>query len=289
MNSVVELEGWQAKLNLAFEQRAQHDEPKNSRTVLTNKQHFGPLVVQKPFYPEGAVCHVYIIHPPGGVVGGDTLSINVTNHHQSQALITTPAANKFYRSGGPVAQLDQTLTIEENASLEWLPQETILFNGCAVHSTTRINLNPNSRFTGWEITCLGRPASGEAFNHGEFRQRYEIYKEDKPLFIERAFLKGGHPILQAAWGLQNFTVTATMTVYPADKTLLELARAAISEHAIIKNNNALYSATLIDQVLVCRYLGHHAEQAKQIFTSVWAALRPACLHREACMPRIWKT
>ncbi|MCG6971482.1 MAG: urease accessory protein UreD, partial [Gammaproteobacteria bacterium] len=241
-------------------------------------------VVQKPFYPENGLCHVYIIHPPGGIVGGDTLSINVTNHDASQALITTPAANKFYRSAGPIAHLDQRLSIEKNACLEWLPQETILFNGCAVHSTTRIQLNDNSRFMGWEITCLGRPASGEAFSNGLFRQQLELYQYDVPLFIERALLHGGHPILEAPWGLQSFTVTATLIAYPADKPILELARTAI-----VAQTDYLCSATLINKVLVCRYLGHHGEQAKNVFTAIWSAIRPACMNREACIPRIWNT
>jgi urease accessory protein len=185
--------------------------------------------------------------------------------------------------------LEQHLTVDENACLEWLPQETILFNGSAVHSVTRIDVEENSRFIGWEITCLGRPASGESFAHGLFRQRLELYHQGEPLFIERALLEGGHSVLHAAWGLQSFTVTATMITYPADKTLLELARSAIEENFFSKNNNALCSATLIDEILVCRYLGHHAEQAKKVLTSIWSALRPAFLHREACPPRIWST
>jgi urease accessory protein len=204
-------------------------------------------------------------------------------------LITTPAANKFYRSGGPRARLDQHLTIEANACLEWLPQEAILFDGSAVHSATRIELNNSSRFIGWEISCLGRPASSESFAHGLFRQRLELYKQDEPLFIERALLQGDHAVLHAAWGLQSFTVTATMITYPANKTLLELARSSLEQHATSNNNMALGSATLIDEVLVCRYLGHHAEHAKNVFTSMWSAIRPALLDREACAPRIWST
>jgi urease accessory protein len=262
---------------------------RNSRTVLTKNQHIGPLVVQKPFYPEDIVCHVYIIHPPGGVVGGDTLSIDVTNNKQSHALITTPAANKFYRSVGPLARLNQHLTVKAHACLEWLPQETILFDGSAVHGVTRIDLHDNSRFIGWDIICLGRPASGESFTHGLFRQRLELYKQDQPLLIERALLQGGHAMLHAAWGLQSFTVTATMITYPANKALLELARASLNENSTSNHNNAVCSATLIDEVLVCRYLGRHGEHAKQVFMGVWSAIRPALLNREACAPRIWST
>ena len=269
--------GWEAKLDLGFEQRG-------SRTVLAQRTHVGPLVVQKPFYPEGPVCHVYIIHPPGGVVGGDKLFINVTSLEQAHVLITTPAANKFYRSGGPLAQLQQRLTVEADAALEWLPQETILFNGSAVQSSTRIDVDSNSAVIGWEITCLGRPASGEKFTHGLFRQQFELWKQQQPLLIERSLLQGGHPVLNSPWGLQAFTVTATLLAYPADKALLELARSAITT-----NSDSMCSATLVEEVLVCRYLGHHGEQAKAVFTTLWSAIRPALLNRPACVPRIWKT
>jgi len=141
-----------------------------------------------------------------------------------------------------------------------------------------------SSYTLDEISCLGRPASGEAFDYGRVRQRFELYKHEKPLFIERALLEGGQPTLAAHWGLQSFTVTATMIAYPADKAVLELARKSTAAHT-----TALCSATLVDEVLVCRYLGHHGEQAKKVFTSVWSAIRPACVNRKACIPRIWNT
>jgi len=271
------LKGWEAQLDLRFEHRG-------SRTVLAHRKHAGPLVVQKPFYPEGPVCHVYIIHPPGGVVGGDKLTINVSSHEQAHTLITTPAANKFYRSSGPMAQLHQRLSMTSNAVVEWLPQETILFNGSAVHSNTRVELNTDSTFIGWEITCLGRPASGEQFTRGLFRQQFELWKQRQPLVVERTLLQGGQPVLHSAWGLQSFTVTATLIAYPADNALLDMARCAI-----VADDETLCSATLLQEVLICRYLGHHAEQAKAVFTMLWSAIRPALLKRNSCIPRIWKT
>jgi len=271
------VKGWEARLDLGFEQRG-------ARTILAHRKHAGPLVVQKPFYPEGPVCHVYIIHPPGGVVGGDKLTINASSHERAHALITTPAANKFYRSSGPLAQLQQRISIASNAVVEWLPQETILFNGSAVHSNIRVDINTDSTFIGWEITCLGRPASGERFTRGLFRQQLELWKQQQPLVIERTLLQGGQPVLQSAWGLQSFTVTATLIAYPADKALLDLTRCAIAA-----DNETLCSATLLQEVLICRYLGHHAEQAKAVFTMLWSAIRPVMLKRNVSVPRIWKT
>lgn len=286
MNSVVQNSGWRAQLKLAFEQR-------DSRTVISQRQHFGPLVVQKPFYPEGPVCHVYIIHPPGGIVGGDLLAIKTTVNSSAHALITTPAANKFYRSAAAEAQLTQDLTVANNAYLEWLPQETILFNGSMASTNTTVTLHEDSRFIGWEITCLGRPASGESFRDGYYRQHFNLNfkhtnNEQQPLFIERALLRGDDALLTATWGLKQRPVTATMLAYPADNNTLQLARSAIEDNSS-DNAQRLCSATLIDNVLVCRYLGYQAEDAKAVFTNIWNQIRPAILQRKACVPRIWNT
>ena len=112
--------GWQARLDLGFEQRA-------GRTVLAHKRQFGPLTVQRPFYPEGGPCHLYVLHPPGGVVGGDRLAVSVLVAEGAHALITTPGAAKFYRSAGPRADVVQRLSVDAGGALEWFPQENILF------------------------------------------------------------------------------------------------------------------------------------------------------------------
>lgn len=267
---------WQAWLNLGFEKKL-------DRTVLTRRQHKGPLVVQKPFYPEGAPCHVYILHPPGGVVGGDQLTIEIKVNQSAHALITTPAAGKFYRSDGRIASLQQTLVVEQGGILEWLPQEAIFFNDCRVNTVTRVNLAQGAKFIGWEIGCLGRPASDEMFTAGHIRQHLEIWRENKPLVIERARLEGGGDVLYAPWGLASYTVSGTLLITPSGARELELARSVTS------NNDVLFSATLMEDVLVCRYLGHQGEHARQYFSDVWALIRPELLQRKACPPRIWKT
>jgi len=276
-------DGWLAKLELGFEQRS-------SRTTLTHRRHQGPLVVQKPFFPEGDLCHVYLIHPPAGVVGGDRLEVTVTVAEQAQALITTPGSGKFYRSAGPTARLSQQLTIENNASLEWLPQDTILFAGCEVDMLTRVQLAPGASFVGWEILCLGRPSSNEVFDHGRCRQRFELWRtngqgESEPLVIDRSLLTGGDDLLHAQWGLQGQPVTATMLATPATTEMRDAAR------DVVNNSNFAegFSATLLDDVLVCRYLGKQGTHARQTFTLAWAAIRPLMMNRPACEPRVWAT
>lgn len=269
--------GWQAQLELGFEARA-------GRTVLIRRQHTGPLAVQKPFYPESGTCHVYVLHPPGGVVGGDRLSIEMNLTQGAHAVITTPASTKFYRSSGALSVQAHSLKVAEDATLEWLPQETILFAGCRVTTTTRAALAPGARFIGWEIFCLGRPAANESFDKGACRQRFELWQEAVPLWVERAKLEGNSHLLSAPWGLRGHTVFGTLVATPANEAL----QAAVHER-ITPDKHALFSATLIDEVLVCRYLGDHAEAARRCFTNAWSMIRPGLLGRTACPPRIWRT
>lgn len=268
---------WRAHLSLRFTGR-------EDRTIISHKKHYGPLVIQKPFYPEADVCHVYLLHPPGGVVGGDQLALDVAVERSGHALITTPAAGKFYRSAGSRAELTQTLRVEQKSTLEWLPQETILFSGSEVKLQTRVELEQDASFIGWEILCLGRPASDELFTKGSVRQSFEIWRNEKPLLLDRARLAGDDEILCAQWGMQNYTVSGTMLAVNADKDLLLKLRANMP---VIKQG--LISVSLINDVLVCRALSHQAEYIRFAFIELWKQLRPELLGRPASEPRIWST
>lgn len=268
--------GWQARLDLVYAQRG-------DKSVIAHRRHLGPLTIQRPFYPEGGVCHTYVLHPPGGVVGGDHLSLNVEVQVGAQALITTPASAKFYRSAGAMAQQVATLSVADNAILEYLPQDTILFDACEVSTSTHVTLAPAAKFAGWEILCQGRPASGESFQHGQCRQVYELYRGDTPLVIERTHLRGGSALQSAPWGLAGYPVTGTFLISDANNELLALAR------QVLASVSTLCSASLLNDVLVCRYLGRQGMQARDCFARVWQAIRPAWHGHAACRPRIWDT
>ena len=150
-------DGWQASLNLTFVDRG-------DKTVLKNRQQSGPLAVQRPLYPDGETCHTYLLHPPGGVVGGDTLNIEATIESGAHALITTPGATKFYRSNNKYAKQKQTLRVKKDARLEWMPQENIFFPNAHVRLDTEIRLEKGAQFWGWEMHCFGRPAQNEGLS-----------------------------------------------------------------------------------------------------------------------------
>ncbi len=266
--------GWRADLRLRFAARG-------VRTHLMERSHVGPLIVQRPFYPEGNVCHVYIVHPPGGVVGGDELSIRVQAERGSNTLLTTPAAAKFYRSEAAVARQDQSIEVD-GASLEWLPQESIFFSGARVRSTTRVCLTASSRFVGWEIACLGLPARARDFEAGELQLGFELHVDGTPRIIDRLRIEGENNARAAAWGLNGYRAIGTLFAYPATRELIEHVRALHAQPAEI-------ALSLVDDVLVCRALGQQAEPVRNALANVWQASRAALLNRGSVVPRIWRT
>jgi urease accessory protein len=270
--------GWHARLELGFEERA-------DKTVIAHRRHSGPLTMQKPFYPETTgTCHVYLLHPPGGVAGGDSLELDAAVASGARALITTPAAGKFYRCEGRQASWRQRFRVSAGAMLEWLPQETIVFDGSRAELYSRIEVEPAARFIGWETVCLGRPAAQEGFTSGHFRQRLEIWRTQQPLLIERSLFEGGADMLEAAWGMRGCTVSATLFALPADDELLNRVRTEVR-----LEEPGLFGATLINGVLVCRYLGFQAEHARRVFCAAWRVIRPHLAGYPACEPRIWST
>jgi len=267
--------GWSAFLNLGFR-------PSPDKTVLAKRERSGPLAVQRPFYPEGEVCHVYLLHPPGGVAGGDQLRIDAESAPASRALVTTPGATKFYRSTGALAYQTQHLRIADAASLEWMPQENIFFPGAQVNMRTRVDLHGAARLAFWEIHCLGLPVIQEDFNEGNLDSRLEIRRDGKPLLLERLRVDP-HSRLRSSL-LGGKPVTGTAVFNHAERSHLGLVRDRIDALAI-----KVAGATLIEDLLVVRYLGDSTEQARKVFTDIWSVLREPLMDRPASLPRIWNT
>ncbi len=264
------VESWKANLFLGFDKRA-------AKTVLSEKRFDGPLVVQKPLYPEGdEVCHAIVVHPPAGIAGGDELKIEVRAEEGTSVLLTTPGAGKWYRSAGRWAK--QALEFEVQGSLEWLPRETIVFDGALANLECRIELGNNANYFGWEVVCLGRTGSGERFAKGEIRIDTSIARDGKLLWLERGRIEGGGRLMASSAGLGGRSVfgTLTATLDGLDKDLLAKCRA----HAAV---------TLLPGLLIARYLGNSSEDAMRSFTQIWTLLRPSIAGREAIQPRIWST
>lgn len=267
--------GWEAGLSLGLRRSG-------ARTVLAERRRYGPLAVQRPFYPEDGVCHVYLLHPPGGVVGGDALCIEVRVDAGAETVVTTPGATKFYRSGGAQASQQQHLVVADGATLEWLPMENIFFPGADVALSTRVDLHGSARVAVSEIQCLGRPAINEIFDSGYIDSRLSIYRDEIPILLER--LRVGPDNRCRLSLMQGLAVGGTLVVSNADETTVEACR-----DLLFADSGDYAGATLVDDLLVVRYLGNSTQRAHALFRAVWTAVRPATLGRPACAPRIWAT
>jgi urease accessory protein len=272
--------GWRAELHLRCEPRTG---PTGVRTVLARKHQLGPLTLQRAFHPEGAPCHLYPLHPPGGVVGGDLLDIRLDVAPGAHVLATTPGAAKFYRSAGETACQDQLLSAAPGAILEWLPQPALLFPEARVRTRTEIRLTGDARFMGWEVLALGRPVIGERFAAGSLDAGLRLVRDGRALLADRLRVAGATDLDRPA-GLRGRPVSGTFLATGAGHEDLDAARAALEDAP-----DTLTGVTLLDDVLVGRVLADTTEPVQEVFCALWCALRPRLLGCEPTAPRIWAT
>lgn len=274
MNALTQRQGWVAHLQLGYQQRG-------DKTRLVHSKREGPLAVQRAFYPEGDVCHTYLLHPPGGVVAGDELNIDLRVEEDARVLLTTPGATKFYRSTGPQASVRQSLHISPGASLEWMPLENIFFPETRSRIITEVHLQSGSQFIGWEINCFGRPSKAERFEQGELTSEMRIFRDSSPVLFDR-FATSGAASIDSAVGLRGVGGNSTLVATLDDPALVEQVQALLQ-------SNPLAGATLVDGLLVVRTISEQSHQVVALFAQVWKLIRPSVNGREACMPRIWAT
>ncbi|MDP6164578.1 MAG: urease accessory protein UreD [Gammaproteobacteria bacterium] len=268
---------WQADLALEFAAKA-------GKTRLASSHRRGPLAVQRSFFPEGSVNHTYLLHPPGGVVGGDALDINIQVQPQAQVLLTTPGATKFYRSAGPQARVRQSLHIANDASLEWMPLENIFFCGTNTAIKTDIHVAEGGQFIGWEMNCLGRPANEEGFPNGCISSDLSFYRDGHLVLLDR-FATQGASMMNAPVGMRGFCAQAMLLATVEDEQLISQLQTLLSSYA----PQTWAGASVVDGLLVVRVLAHQSQDMLQLLTAAWGLLRPQVIGREIMPPRIWAT
>ncbi|MHB1199182.1 MAG: urease accessory protein UreD [Polaromonas sp.] len=272
---------WRASLTLDYTLQAE-------RSVL-RFVHDGPLRVLQSLYPEGdAICHNVLVHPPGGLVGGDTLDIHVTVGCGAHALVTTPGATRFYRSSGARALQRTRMRLETGARMEWLPLETILYNGCRAGNHLSFDLAPDAELIGWDITALGLPHAEKAFARGYFCQHIEqpdvwlergvVDAQDTRLLNSPAGLAGQHCMASI------FFAAGSAIERGRRELALDSARQVLRDHAL---NSRAGATSPNPQVLVLRALAPQVEPVMDLLKKVWAAWRQTLWNKPAVMPRIW--
>ncbi len=280
--------GWAGRLDLTYRSEPWHD---GARRTVLHSRHSGPLRVLASLYPEApAVCHNVLVHPPGGIAGGDTLHIEAVLAEGAHALLTTPGATRFYRSSGDAALQSVVARVAAGARLEWLPLETIVHSGALAENRMRFELASGAEMIGWDVLALGLPAAGEGFDRGRYTQSIEL----PGVWLERAQLDAtdrrlfdsplgwdGHSVLATLW----FAAHAPLADARRD-ALLDAARTAASASPLAASAGA---SSAHAEAVVLRVLAARVEPAMTLLTQVWGRWRVLAWALAPCPPRVWHT
>ena len=253
--------------------------------------HEGPLRILQSLYPEGdGVCHNVLVHPPGGLVGGDTLAVRVTGAAGSHGLVTTPGATRFYRSDGAEALQQVQVHLQDGARLEWLPLEALYYSGCSAHNRLQLRLEPGSELLGWDVAALGLPHANQPFERGSVLQHLEL----QGAWLERGRIAASdRRLLDGPLGLAGHRCLATLffaagsdVPRPRRDLLLESARAVVEQHGLAATTGVTAPGP---RVVAVRVLAPLVEPALQLLKAVRRAWRPLLWQVTAPDPRGWAT
>jgi urease accessory protein len=238
-------------------------------------------------YPEGpSVCHAIVVHPPGGIAGGDELAIDVATAARAHAVLTTPGAGKLYKSAGRRAVQRVRLAAAGDSVVEWLPQETIVFDAAVAVLSLDVDVAPGALALAWEIVTLGRAAMGERFASGSLDGALTVRIGAARVVSERGRVAGGSAWLDSPVGWRGARAAGTFVAAgrAIDDGLVDACREAVAAwhpHAAVSR--------LSPCCLVGRFLGPSAGEARAAFSALRCVLRPALTGRAATPLRIWLT
>ena len=274
---------WSAHLELDYR--------RNAERCVVYDRHSGPLRVLASLYPESpTVCHNVLVHPPGGIVGGDALNIDIALAPDTHAVLTTPGATRFYRSSGAAATQTLTARLAAGARLEWLPQETICHRGALAENSMHFELEPGAEMIGWDVLSLGLPASHEAFDRGRFAQtltlgtawrEHGVLNGDDQRLLDSPLGLAGHRALGLMWCAAGEPLNAARRA-----ELLDAARTVGNAHPL---RATVGSTSPHEHAVLVRVLAPRVEPLMQLLGAVWAAWRPLAWGMGACAPRVWRT
>jgi urease accessory protein len=283
---------WLGHLQLNY--RLDEHRPAGSPRTIAHDRHSGPLRVLQRLYPEGdAICHHVLVHPPGGIVGGDVLKLSGELGPGSHALITTPGATRFYRSAGEEAMQDVDLCVLPGARLEWLPLETIAYDGCLARNHLRFDLQGSAEMMGWDILALGLPAAAAPWSSGRYRQQVDIagiWLDQALIRADDALLRSGGPgwagrgVLASLWFARGQALDEDLT-----GRLLDAARSLIDQHAQTPHVIQAGVSATHKELVVLRVLADRVEPLQTLLRAIRLAWRQLAWSLVDHSPRIWGT
>ena len=274
---------WHAQLDIDYGMQAGR--------CVSRHLHSGPLRILHSLYPEGdSICHNVLVHPPGGLVGGDHLDIRISARGNAHGLITTPGATRFYRSQGAPALQTTRIRLEDHARLEWLPLEAICHDACLAENRLHIDLAPQAEFIGWDVTALGLPHASQPFTRGSFCQHIEM----AGVWLERGRIDASdHRLMNSPLGLAGHRCLASLFFATGSKlergrrqAALDVAREIIERHTLRDTAGATSPDS---KVVVVRVLAPVVEPTMDLLRHIWSAWRHHLWSLSGASPRIWST
>lgn len=272
---------WHARLDLNY--------TREGARCVARFSHDGPLRILQSLYPEGdAICHNVLVHPPGGLVGGDTLDVTIAAGPGTHGLVTTPGASRFYRSEGELALQRTRIALQDGARFEWLPLEALYYSGCRAENRLQLDLAPGAELLGWDVAALGLPQAGLPFERGTVQQHLEL----AGAWLERGLIDAADArLMDGPLGLARQRCMATLflacgTALGRERRelVLEAAREVIATHELA----ASAGATSPDpQVIVVRVLAPLVEPALALLKAIRRVWRPLLWNLPASEPRGW--
>ena len=271
---------WQGVLKLTYQRRDNTTQPIQCYSKA-------PYKLQRPFYPQGNdICYSTILHTAGGIVGGDQLYQSIQLQPDTHAVITTAAASKIYRSKGSTADQKTDIEVGENACLEYLPREMIVFEGAQYNQQLRVNLAPTGTWLGWEIVRFGRSARGEQFLQGDWRSRTEVWQDGQLIWVDWPWLPGGKQVWESPHGLGGSPLIGTLVWLgkPVSSELIVQIRELWNE----METTGKAGTTELMSGLLCRYRGNSRAEVINWFTNIWRLLRQWDGKVSPVTPRVWQ-
>lgn len=251
-------------------------------TRLAELWHHDPMRILMPRPIGDAVPHVVMLNTAGGLVGGDSVAVEIALGPKARGVATGQAAEKVYRSDGPFVEIANTLAVADRGWLEWMPQETILFEGARLRRRLTLALEGDARCLAAEMVVFGRRARGETVETAIFEDRWDLRRDGRLVWTEALALgpEAGAQ-LRAPFALGGAAAMAVL-VYAARDAGAHLAglRALFGEQTGI-------AATCLGEVLILRALAADPLPLRRDLARVWRHLRGEAGGLPQVLPRLW--
>lgn len=259
-------------------------EAKGGRTQVRHLYQEAPCRVLFPRTYRGELITGVLLTTSGGLTGGDRVRIQLSTGAHAKGMVTSQAAEKIYRSTAAPCVIDTDIETEPGSWLEWMPQETILFDRSRLRRSTSITAHAGSEIIAGDMVTLGRLAHGEVFARGSLRDGWKVSYDGRVAWLDRLVLHDTpKPSLQHAAGFDGSRAMATF-LYIGDKADSHVAAA----RGLLRHSPIRCGVTCVNNVLIARFLAAEPQVLRVEYSRFWSRFRAAVKGLPARVPTVWE-